>query len=84
MKKQRPELIYFASPKNCLKSLLEDYDEFGITAIENHHLSPVGLIKKMLVWDEAEHGVEAYIYDLTKKELERLGFHIPKEIRRIK
>jgi len=74
--------------KLCLKKpfkyTLEELEDIGLTAIENHHLTPFGLIKKMEVWDEAEHGVEAYVYDLTKKDLAKYGIEMPKHIRRIK
>lgn len=80
-KKETPELLYFINPS---KFLLKKYEAYGILDIENEDLTPVGLIKKMEVWDEGEHGVEAYVYDITKRQLQRDGFKMPKEIRRIK
>ena len=56
---------------------------FGLTSIENEDLTLKGLIAKMIEWDEQEHGVEAYIYDMTKKDIENLGGQMPNHIRRV-
>ena len=73
--------IYFKEPSDDLK---EGFSTYGLCGIENHHLTLIGLIEKMYEWDENEHGVEAYIYDETKKDIEKLGGEMPKSIRRIK
>ena len=64
------------------------YEEYnvaneGLVGIENHHLTKKGLIAKMRVWDESEHGVEAFIYDITETEIKKLGGTMPNDIRRI-
>jgi hypothetical protein len=73
---------YFIDKSN--NSLIKHAKEYGLCSIENHHLTAEGLIAKMYEWDESEHGVEKYIYDLTKKDLKKLGAEMPKDIRRIK
>lgn len=55
----------------------------GLIAIENEDLTILGLIAKMYEWDEMEHGVPSYIYDMTEKELESQGEEMPEDIRRI-
>jgi len=65
------------------KALMERVETEGLMDIENEDLTPEGLIAKMYEWDESEHGVEAGIYDLTKKELEEVGYLMPWDIRRI-
>ena len=51
----------------------------GLCGTENHHLSKLGLIVKMLVWNEIEGGVEACVYDATKLIL---GENMPNSIKR--
>lgn len=65
------------------EEVIEKADMFGLTSIENEDLTMAGLIAKMIVWDEAHHGVEAYIYDMTKKQIEDMGGYMPESIRRI-
>lgn len=65
------------------EEVIEKADEFGLTAIENEDLTLAGLIAKMIQWDEQEHGVEAYIYDMTKKDIENLGGKMPENVRRL-
>lgn len=66
---------YFKNPEYVEKAEL-----FSLTDIENGDLTPEGLIAKMYVWQESEHEVEAYVYDMTKKELESAGYKMPKDI----
>lgn len=82
MKTKKAEYKLYLKKPNTFT--LEELEDLGLTAIENHHLTPMGLIKKMEVWDEADHGVEAYVYDLTKRDLAKYGVEMPKHIRRIK
>jgi len=55
----------------------------GLVSVENYFLTPEGLIAKMREWQESEHGVEAWAYDLMKKDLERKGYDVPKDIVRV-
>jgi len=75
-------LSFFRDKDN--KAAREFAEEYGLEATENHHLTAEGLIAKMYEWNESEHEVEAYVYDLTKKELESMGYKMPKDIRRVK
>jgi len=73
---------YFKGSREQKQFLKEKADEWGLKDIENEDLTPKGLIQKMIIWDEGEHGVEAYYYDMAKKQLEEQGYKMPKEIRR--
>ena len=73
-------LGYFLRPS---KFLVQKAQEYGLDDIENEDLSIAGLQEKMRVWDEKEHGVEAYIYDMTAKELIARGSKMPDDIRRL-
>jgi hypothetical protein len=58
-------------------------EEGGLMDVEDEDLTVEGLIAKMREWQESEGGVEAYIYDQTKKRLQRSGKKMPSEIKRI-
>lgn len=64
--------LYFKAEPKYIRHLIDKYNEEGIMSIENEELSVEGLIKKLKVWDETEHGVEKFIYDEIKKSLEIL------------
>lgn len=64
------------------KRVVEKAELFSLTSIENFELTLEGLIAKMVVWDEQYHGVEEYIYDITKKDIEEAGGTMPNDIRR--
>jgi len=70
---------YFKNPN---PDIIKKAEYYGLVDIENENLTPEGLIQKMIEWDEGEHGVEEYIYDMTKKDLERQGYKMPDYIRR--
>ncbi len=59
------------------------HEDIDLCAVENEDLTVEGLIEKMYQWDESEHGVDEYIYDETKKDLEAQGAKMPDDIRRI-
>lgn len=73
---------YFKDPE-VAKDHEEGHMISDLCAIENEELTVEGLIEKMHQWDESEHGVNSYIYDETKKDLESQGAEMPKSIRRI-
>lgn len=52
--------------------LIDKWKDEGIMSIENDDLSVEGLINKLMVWDEEEHGVQKFIYIGIKSELESL------------
>jgi hypothetical protein len=58
-------------------------ETWGLTSIENGDLTLDGLIAKMYAWDEGNHGVEAFIYDMTKRDIEEAGGVMPEDIRRL-
>jgi hypothetical protein len=74
---------HFAGSKERISEVKGRAEE-GLMNVENSDLSAEGLKAKMKEWDESEHGVEASIYDATKKQLEALGDKMPKDIFRIK
>lgn len=59
------------------------HEDVDLTSVENEDLTIEGIIEKMYQWDESEHGVNAHIYDETKKDLESQGAKMPEDIRRI-
>ena len=63
---------YFKAEPEYIEHLINRYKEDGIMSIENEELSIEGLLNKLKVWDETEHGVEKFIYDEIKKRLEFL------------
>lgn len=73
-------------PKNFFKrsSVISKANQFGLIDIENEDLTLKGLIQKAIEWDEEEHGIESYIYNVLKKDIEKLGGKMPKSIRRKK
>lgn len=71
---------YFKDSNN--KDLLERASIYGLMDVENHDLTVEGLLAKMKEWNDAFGGVEAYVYDTTKKDLENMGSGMPIEIRR--
>lgn len=71
---------YFIDPN---PDIIKKAETYGLMDIENEDLTPEGLIQKMIIWDEGEHGVEAYVYDITKRQLEDQGYKMPDDIRRI-
>ena len=73
---------YFRKPST--RYSFETAQEYGLSGIENHHLTLEGLLAKMREWNRVEGGVEEYIYDITNKEIVKLGGKMPAEIRRIK
>ncbi len=58
-------------------------DSESLVTIENENLTLKGLIAKAYEWDEQYHGVELYIYNLLKKDIEKLGGKMPKDIRKL-
>ena len=71
---------YFIDPN---PDIIKKAETYGLMDIENEDLTPEGLIQKMIIWDEGEHGVEEYVYDITKRQLEDQGYKMPDDIRRI-
>ncbi len=65
------------------KALMERVETEGLMDIENEDLTPEGLIAKMYEWDESEHGVDSYNYELAEKELAKAGMTMPRDIRKI-
>jgi len=61
---------YFRGETNI--HLIYKWKSEGIMSIENEDLSVEGLLNKLMVWDEQEHGVEKFIYVGIKSELEKL------------
>jgi len=61
---------YFRGEPNI--HLIDKWKSEGIMSIENEDLSVEGLLNKLMVWDEQEHGVEKFIYVGIKSELEKL------------
>ena len=66
------------------KEVIKKANRFGLTSIENEDLSTTGLIAKMKEWNKEYNGVEAYIYDMTARELKRRGSKMPRNIKRVK
>ncbi|MDO8302264.1 MAG: hypothetical protein Q7T18_03390 [Sedimentisphaerales bacterium] len=66
------------------RDVIKKANLFGLTSIENFDLTLKGLIAKMKEWQKEHNGVEAYVYDLTEKELKRRGSKMPKHIKRVK
>jgi hypothetical protein len=62
---------------------IEKANQWGLTSIENFDLTTNGLIAKMEEWDEENRGVDAYVYDITKKTIEEEGGVMPSHILRI-
>ncbi|HEY0088825.1 MAG TPA: hypothetical protein VGB37_08275 [Candidatus Lokiarchaeia archaeon] len=65
------------------KLAIDRANEYGLTDIENEDLTLKGLIQKAYEWDEGHHGIEPYIYDLLKRDIENLGGKIPVDIRKL-
>ena len=65
------------------KALMERAETEGLIDIENEDLTPEGLIAKMYEWDESEHGIDTYNYELVEKELAKAGVKMPTDIRKI-
>ena len=55
----------------------------GLMSIENEDLTLKGLIAKAKEWDEAEHGIDRYTYDMLKKDIIKHGGKMP-NVRRLK
>ena len=66
------------------KEVIPKANRWGLTSIENEDLTLDGLIAKMKEWNKEHNGVEAYIYDMTEKELKRRGSKMPRNIKRVK
>lgn len=82
-KRYRPGYFKEDSEHNTQQDLYNKAEEVGLMDMENEDLTAEGLLAKMYEWDESEHGVDAYIYDETKKDLESHGASMPEDIRRI-
>lgn len=68
---------YFSNP--TVRSKAESY---GLMDVENEDLTVMGLIAKLEEWQEAEHGVDAFIYDQAAKTLMKHGHRMPPGITR--
>ena len=66
------------------KEVIKKANLFGLTSIENFDLTLKGLIAKIKEWNKENNGVEAYIFDMTEKELKRRGSKMPSNIKRVK
>jgi len=57
-------------------------DALGLMDVENEDLTAAGLKAKLVEWDEVEHGVPSWLYNMTKKQLREMGERMPSGIRR--
>ena len=60
------------------KSVKSKANQIGLIGIENNDLTVQGLVAKAKEWDETEGGIEKYIYNLLKRDIEKKGGKMPK------
>jgi hypothetical protein len=73
----RYEKSYFKNP-----GVEADAEEEDLRSIKNDDLTGEGIIAKMKETQEEEGGVDADVYDQSKKDLESMGLEMPKDIKR--